>query len=138
MDIFALITLIAASFTGATMGSFLFMSLLYNSLLKNKKNINDPLFIYRRLYRLNFALSLLAAICAALVNNRSASLMLVILAASFVFNHAHIIKGLMNSCDAQFNLVHHGQFQALSRIQNVMHLLQFAGAAYAIYLLSIF
>jgi len=137
MDIYNLFSLIAASFTGATMGSFLLITLLYKTHLKNKKNINDSLFIYRRLYRLNSVFCLLAGISAALIKNHSASLMLAILAASYVFTHSHILKGLLKTCNEQIEIVNQSTFQSLSRLQNLLHIGQFLGAGYAIYLLAI-
>lgn len=137
MDLFILFTLIAATFTGATMGSFLLITLLYPALLKKQSNLNNSLYIYRRLYRLNSVLCLAAGLCAALVNNQRAALMLAILAASYVFNHAHILKGLIKSCNTEYQLVNQSAFRSLQSLQNIMHLAQFLGAGYAIYLLSI-
>lgn len=137
MDLYNLFTLVAAGFAGATMGSFLLVTLLYTTFLKQTQNINNNLFIYRRLYRLNFALCLLAGICAALIKNQPAALMLVIIAASYVFNHAHIIRGILKCCNEQYQLVNTRNYRALSNLQNLMHLAQFSGSGYAIYLLSI-
>ena len=137
MDLFALFTLFAAGFTGATMGSFLLITLLYSVLLKHPKNLNNTLYIYRRLYRLNSTLCLIAGICAALVNNQKAALMLAILAASYVFNHAHILKGLIKTCNEQYQVINFSTYRSLNSLQNLMHLAQFFGAGYAIYLLSI-
>ena len=137
MDVFKLFNLIAASFTGATMGSYLLVILLYSALLKHPSNLTDSLYIYRRLYRLNSVLCLLAGICAALVNNQPAALMLAILAASYVFNHAHILKGLIKACDENFCIVNTTNYRTLSGLQNLLHFFQFVGAAYVIYLLAI-
>ena len=137
MDPFKLFGLISATFTGATMGSYLLVILLYNALLKHPTNLTDSLYIYRRLYRLNSVFCLLGGVCAALVNNRPAALMLAILAASYVFNHAHIIKGLIKSCDENFCIVNTSNYRALSSLQNVLHFFQFVGAAYVIYLLAV-
>ncbi|VAW56374.1 hypothetical protein MNBD_GAMMA07-573 [hydrothermal vent metagenome] len=136
MDLYNLFTLIAATFTGASMGSFLFVTLLYKTHLKNKKNINNSLFIYRRLYRLNSVMCLSAGVTAALVKNQSAALMLAILAASYVFNHSHILKGLVKTCNENFDIVNLSTFQSLSRLQNILHVCQLCGAGYAIYLLA--
>ena len=137
MDPFKLFALISATFTGATMGSYLLVILLYNALLKHPTNLTDSLYIYRRLYRLNSVFCLLGGVCAALVNNRPAALMLAILAASYVFNHAHIIKGLIKSCDENFCIVNQSNYRALSSLQNLLHFFQFVGAAYVIYLLAV-
>ncbi|VAW70270.1 hypothetical protein MNBD_GAMMA09-1608 [hydrothermal vent metagenome] len=137
MDLFNLFSLIAAAFSGATMGSFLLVTLLYSALLKQTRNLNNNLFIYRRLYRLNTALSLLGGVCAALTNNRSAAFMLAIIAASYVFNHAHILKGLTKTCNENYQVVNFNNYRALSSLQNLMHLGQFTAAGYVIYLLAI-
>ena len=137
MDPFKLFALISATFAGATMGSYLLVILLYNALLKNPTNLTDSLYIYRRLYRLNSVFCLLGGVCAALINNRPAAFMLAILAASYVFNHAHIIKGLIKACDENFCIVNTRNYHALSRLQNLLHFFQFVGAAYVIYLLAI-
>jgi len=119
------------------MGSYLLVILLYNALLKNPTNLTDSLYIYRRLYRLNSVFCLLGGVCAALINNRPAAFMLAILAASYVFNHAHIIKGLIKACDENFCIANMRNYRALSRLQNLLHFFQFVGAAYVIYLLAI-
>ena len=137
MDLFLLFNLFAAGFAGATMGSFLLTTLLYNALLKKPKNLNDSLYIYRRLYRLNTVLCLLAGVCAALTNNISAAFMLAILSVSYVFNHAHILKGIRKACNKDYQVQNPGNYRSLSSLQNLMHLAQFSGAAYAIYLLAI-
>ena len=137
MDYFYLFSLISATFTGATMGSFLLVTLLYSALLKNQKNLTDSIYIYRRLYRLNSVLCLLGGICAALTNNAVPAAMLAILAASYVFNHAHLLKGIIKSCDEHYQLVKLNTYRSLSNIQNLMHVAQFFGAGYVIYLLAI-
>ena len=137
MDLYNLFILFAASFSGATMGSLLLVTLLYKTHLKNKKNINNSLFIYRRLYRLNSVFCLLAGISAALIKNHSAALMLAILAASYVFTHSHILKGLLKTCNEQVDIINQSAFQSLSRLQNLLHVSQLLGAGYAIYLLAL-
>ena len=136
MDLFYLFNLIAAGFAGATMGSFLLITLLYNALLKNPQNLSDNIYIYRRLYRLNTVLCLLGGLSAALTNNQSAAFMLAILAVSYVFNHAHILRGIIKSCDETFQLQNTANYRSLHALQNLMHFAQFAGAGYAIYLLA--
>ncbi|HED35679.1 MAG TPA: hypothetical protein ENJ08_15910 [Gammaproteobacteria bacterium] len=137
MDLFNLFTLIAAGFSGATMGSFLLVTLLYNALLKQTDNITNNLYIYRRLYRLNTVLCILGGICAALTNNRPAALMLAILGASYVFNHAHILKGLVKTCNEKYQVSNTRNYRSLSSLQNLMHLGQFFAAGYSIYLLAL-
>ncbi|VAW57943.1 hypothetical protein MNBD_GAMMA11-1434 [hydrothermal vent metagenome] len=137
MDLFILFSLVAAGFSGATMGSFLLVTLLYNALLKQTDNLNNSLYIYRRLYRLNTVLCLLGGVCGALTNNKPAALMLAILAASYVFNHAHILKGLIKSCNENFQVANMRNYRSLRSLQNLMHLGQFFAAGYAIYLLAL-
>jgi hypothetical protein len=137
MDLFKLFTLISAASAGATMGSYLLVVLLYNALLRQPKNLTDSLYIYRRLYRLNSLLCLFGGVSAALLNNRPAAFMLAILAASYIFNHAHILKGLSRACDARLFIVNTRNYRSLSTLQNLMHFFQFVGAAYVIYLLAI-
>ncbi len=137
MDLNHFVSLIAAAFTGASMGSFLLITLLYNLLLKNPKNLINSLTIYRRLYRLNTVLCLIAGICAALIKNQTAAVLLAILAASYVFNHSHILKGILKSCNEQFQVVNQRAYRSLSSLQNLLHLSQFAGAGYTVYLLAL-
>lgn len=137
MDIYNLFTLVAATFTGASMGSFLLITLLYNTHLKNQKNINNSQYIYRRFYRLNFILCLLAGLCSALIKDHTATLMLIILSVSYIFNHAHILKGQLKACNEQFEVINNRKYQSFSHLQNLLHLCQFTGAGYAVYLLAL-
>ncbi len=136
MDLFILFSLISAGFIGATLGSFLLISLLHSALLKNTRKLNDNIYIYKRLYRLNSILCLLGGVCAALVNNQQAALMMAILAVSYVFNHAHILKGIISSCNESYELVDADRYRSLSALQNLMHLAQIIGAGYSLFLLA--
>ena len=136
MDIFFLFTLIAAALTGASMGSFLLVTLLYKILLKSPDNLLNNLAIYRRLYRLNTALCLLAGVSAALLKNQTASLLLAILAASYVFSHSHVLKAIVKSCNTQYQVANQRAYMAWTRLQNLIHICQFSGAGYAIYILA--
>jgi hypothetical protein len=137
MELYHFVALIAAAFTGASMGSFLLVTLLYNVLLKSPENLIDSLTIYRRLYRLNSVLCLLAGICAALIKNHSAAILLTILTASYIFNHAHILKGIIKACNEQYQVANQRAYRSLNSLQNLLHLSQFCGAGYAIYLLAL-
>jgi len=137
MDLYYLFSHIAAGFSGAAMGSFLLITLLYRALLKQPKNLNNSIYIYRRLYRLNTVLCLLAGLCAALTNNQSAAFLLAILSVSYVFNHAHILKGLTRACNSELQIQNMANYRSLSNLQNLLHLAQFTGLAYAIYLLAL-
>ena len=65
MDLFILFSLITAGFTGASMGSFLLLTLIYPSILKGLQKTPKQLDIYRRFYRLNIVLCLSAGLLAA-------------------------------------------------------------------------
>ena len=136
MDLYALFTLISATFTGATLGSFLLTSLLYPALLKHPTNLTDSLYIYRRLYRLNGVLCLLAGVCAALIKNQQAALLLAIIAMSYVFNQAHILRGMQKACDENYQLINLQAYRSIHNLQNLIHLLQFIAPGYALYLLA--
>lgn len=137
MDIYFFVTLLAVAFSGASMGSFLLVTLLYNILLKAPENLIDSFTIYRRLYRLNSALCLMAGICAALVKNQIAAFLLIIITVSYIFNHSHILNAMLKTCNQQYQVVNKQAYRSLTSLQNLLHLCQFGGAAYAIYLLAI-
>jgi len=137
VDLFALFSLLAAAAAGASIGSHLLLSLLYNPLFKQAHSFSQSLLTLRRLYRLNTVLCLFAGICAALVNNRSAAFMLAILAVSYVFAHTHLLKALLTNCDTEYVIRKPTAFRTLRNLQNAVHLLQISGAGYAIYLLAL-
>ena len=137
MDLFTLFSLAAAAAAGASIGSHLLLSLLYNPLFKQAHSFSQNLTTLRRLYRLNSVLCLFAGACAALVNSRAAAFMLAILAVSYVFTHTHLLKALLANCDSEYMVRKPDAFRTLHNLQNVVHLLQISGAAYAIYLLAV-
>jgi hypothetical protein len=137
MDIYFFFTLLSVAFTGASMGSFLLVTLLYNILLKAPHNLIDSFTIYRRLYRLNSVLCLLAGICAALIKNQTAAFLLTIITVSYIFNHSHILKGMLKTCNQQYQVVNQQAYRSLLGLQNLLHLGQFCGAGYVIYLLAL-
>jgi len=137
MDIYFFFTLLAVAFAGASMGSFLLVTLLYNLLLKAPANLIDSFTIYRRLYRLNSVLCLLGGICAALIKNQSAAFLLTIITVSYIFNHSHILKGMLKTCNQQYQVVNHQAYRSLVSLQNLLHVCQFCGAGYVIYLLAL-
>jgi hypothetical protein len=137
MDLFALFSLLAAAAAGATIGSHLLLSLLYNPLFKQAQNFLQYLVTLRRLYRLNTVLCLLAGTCAALVNNRAAAFLLAILAVSYVFTHTHLLKALLANCDAAYVVRKPTAFRTARNLQNAVHLLQISGAIYGVYLLAL-
>lgn len=137
MDLFALFSLLAAAAAGATIGSHLLLSLLYNPLFKQAQNFHQYLVTLRRLYRLNTVLCLFAGTCAALVNNRAAAFLLAILAVSYVFTHTHLLKALLANCDTAYVVRKPGAFHRARNLQNAVHLLQIVGAIYGVYLLAL-
>ncbi len=137
MDLFALFSLLAATAAGASIGSHLFLSLLYVPLFKQADSFSQQLIALRRLYRLNTVLCLFAGTCAALVNNRAAAFMLAILAVSYVFTHTHLLKALLANCDAAYMVRKPTAFRTVRNLQNAVHLLQISGAIYAVYLLAL-
>jgi hypothetical protein len=137
MDLFALFNLLAAAAAGASIGSHLLLSLLYNPLFKQARDFSQNLITLRRLYRLNTVLCLFAGTCAAMVNNRAAAFMLAILAVSYVFTHTHLLKAQLANCDAEYVVRKPTGFRTVRNLQNAMHLLQISGAIYAIYLLAL-
>lgn len=137
MDLFTLFSLLAATGAGASIGSHLLLSLLYNPLFKEANSFSQSLVTLRRLYRLNTVLCLFAGTCAALVNNRAAAFMLAILAVSYVFTHTHLLKALLANCDTEHQIRNPAAFRTLHKLQNAVHLLQISGAIYAVYLLAL-
>ena len=137
MDLFSLFSLISAGFAGASMGSFLLLTLLYESLLKGQKKTLKQVEIYRRFYRLNIILCLTGGLLAALIKNQQAALVLAILAASYVFCNMHILKGIIShSADNEIE-INTRALNALYLAQNFIHVSQFIAAAWAIYLLNL-
>jgi len=137
MDIYYLVNLIAIAFSGASMGSFLLLTLLYPVLLKSPENLFESFTIYRRFYRLNSTLCLLAGICAALVNNQSAAFLLTIITVSYIFTHSHLLNGILKTCNQQYQVAKPSAYGSLTLLQNLLHVCQFTGTGYAIYLLAI-
>jgi len=127
-----ILTLIAAALAGSLIGNLLFISLLYKTIIQASLNDDQRFYTYQRLYRLNTAMPLIAGVLAALINNQQAALMFTILAASNVFARMHLLQNiykLQNQGEQQ------QQLRGLQSLQNLVHILQIAGAAYGIFLL---
>lgn len=135
MYLHALLTLIATALTGATMGSFLLLTVLHRPLISIQLNTEQTVFLYRRFYRLNIALCLLAGLISALIENRQAALLLSILAISYIFTNMHILNAIfkhsVDLTDTQNTKVLH----SLKILQNIIHFCQFTGAGWAVYYL---
>jgi hypothetical protein len=137
MDLYALFSFISAAFSGALMGSFLLITVIYKPLFSEHLNDDQRLFFYRRFYRLNIALSLLGGVCAALIKNQQAAIVLAIIAVSYVFTNMHIIKGITTHLENPNSSENQRALKSLHIAQNLTHVLQFIGAGYVIYLLNL-
>ena len=137
MHLYSLLTLITAAFAGSVMGSSLLLSLLYKPLISKQLNDEQKLFLYRRFYRLNIALCLSGGLVAALIKYQQAALLLAILAASYIFCTAHIIRGItLHLCTKQ-KPESQRALRSLTLLQNLIHLMQFIAAAYVIHMLNV-
>lgn len=135
MYIHALFTLIAASLTGSTMGSFLLLTVLYRPLISSQLNDEQRFFLFRRFYRLNIALCLIAGIIAALIKNQQAALVLAILAASYIFTNMHVLNGIIKHSEDTSSTENRKALRSLKILQNLIHFSQFIGAGWAVYYL---
>jgi len=136
MLLYNLITLISSACAGATMGSFLLLTVIHKPVLGNQLKAAPLSRIYARFYRLNGALCLIGGLLAALVNNRQAALLFAIIAVSYVFNNMHLLKGINARLQGDTGSRQQGTLDNLYLLQNSMHFLQFLGSAWAIYLLN--
>jgi len=137
MHLYSLLTLITAAFAGSVMGSFLLLTLLYKPLIAKQLNDEQKIFIYRRFYRLNIALCLSGGLVAALIKYQQAALLLAILAASYVFCTAHILRGITIHLCTKHKSESQRALTSLNLLQNLTHIMQFIAAAYVIYILNI-
>ena len=135
MYLHAMLTLIATALTGATMGSFLLMTVLHRPLISTQLNDDQKAFLYRRFYRLNIALCLLAGIIAALIKNQQAALALTILAISYIFTNMHVLNGIVKLNLDISSAENKRALKSLKLIQNLIHVCQFIGAGWGVYYL---
>ena len=135
MYIHALLTLVATALTGATMGSFLLLTILHADLIRTQLNDQQRFFFYRRFYRLNIALCLLAGLMAAIIQNRQAALTLIILAISYIFTNMHLLNGIIRHSQPKPSPESKRALHSLKLAQNLVHFLQFTGSGWAIYYL---
>lgn len=135
MYLHALLTLIATALTGATMGSFLLLTVLQRSLISSQLSNEQRSLLYRRFYRLNIALCLLAGTVAALIQNQQAALTLTVLAISYIFTNMHILNGIIKNSQDKPNAESRRILQSLNLLQNIIHFCQFLGAGWAVYYL---
>ena len=117
------------------MGSFLLITVIYKPVFTAYLDPQQRLVIYSRFYRLNTVLCLSGGVTAALVKYPQASLLMGILAASYVFANMHLIKGLRNNLAS--NSTESGQtVRSLTLVQNLLHFGQFIAAAWVVYYLN--
>jgi len=129
------ITLIISAFAGSLMGSYLYLTVLYRPLIKDKFNLQQQLILYRRFYRLNSVLSLIGGLMAALIHNQQAAFILAILAISYIFANMHILKGLSHPFTDSTHLERERLLRSLKLLQNIVHFSQFIGAGIVVYYL---
>jgi hypothetical protein len=135
MYLYATLTLIATALTGATMGSFLLLTIIHNPLIAFELTNDQKNFLYRRFYRLNIALCLCAGIIAALITNQQAALVLTVLAISYIFANMHVLNGIIKlNCDPA-SAENKRALTSLKFLQNLIHVGQFIGAGWGVYYL---
>lgn len=135
MNLDALLSLISAALAGSTMGSFLLLTVIYKPVFTRFLDLQQRLLIYSRFYRLNTVLCLLGGITAALVKYPQASLLMGILATSYVFASMYIVKGLAGSMVANDSQSRQ-TVTSLTLVQNLLHFGQFVAAAWVVYYLN--
>lgn len=136
MHLFNLLTLISSACAGAAMGSFLLLTVIHKPVLSKQLDAASLSTIHARFYRLNGVLCLLGGLLAALINNQQAALLFAIIAVSYVFNNMHLLKGIRLQLGRRDTGRQQGQLRNLYLLQNLMHLLQFVGSGWAIYMLN--
>jgi len=136
MHLYNLLSLISSACAGATMGSFLLLTVIHKPVLSNQLKAVSLSRIYARFYRLNGALCLVGGLMAALLNNRQAALLFAIIAVSYVFNNMHLLKGINAQLQGDTGSRQQGNLGSLYLLQNSMHFLQFLGSAWVVYLLN--
>jgi len=127
--------MIAAVFAGIPLGSYLFLTLLHRPVMLRLLDEAQRLLVYRRMYRLNTVFCILAGLVAALLKNNQSALMFSVLAASYVFANAHLLKHLQQLCFEVKNDDTTSLIWKLKLAQNGLHFLQFSGVIYAVYYL---
>lgn len=129
------LTLITAALSGSLMGSFLLLTVIYNPLLSRQLNLSQQVSIYRRFYRLNAALSLMAGTLAALLKYQQSAFLLAIIAISYVFANMHLLKAIQYHFSQPSNEASERLKTPLKLAQNLLHTAQFMAAGGAVYFL---
>ena len=129
------LTLITAALSGSLMGSFLLLTVIYKPLFSKQLSLAQQIDVYRKFYRLNAALSLIAGTLAALLKYQQSAFLLAIIAISYVFANMHLLKAI------QYHFSQPGNTQSerlkipLKLSQNLLHALQFMAAGVVVYFL---
>lgn len=128
------LTLITAALSGAMMGSLLLLTLIYKPFFKQLK-LAQQISIYKRFYRLNLGLCLLAGILAALLKYQQSAFLLAIIGVSYVFANMHLLKAIQFHFSQQ-NRPESDRLKPFLRLaQNLLHSAQFLATALVIYFL---
>ncbi|MDH5765243.1 MAG: hypothetical protein OEZ38_04435 [Gammaproteobacteria bacterium] len=129
------LTLITAALAGTLMGSFLLLTVIYKPLFSRQLNHSQQLFVYRRFYRLNLSLSLVAGTLAALLKYQQSAFLLVIIGVSYVFASMHLLKAIQAHTHRLPDPESDRLLSLLTLGQNLLHGAQFIAAGYAVYYL---
>jgi len=129
------LTLITAALAGTLMGSFLLLTVIYKPLFSRQLNLAQQIGIYRRFYRLNAALSLMAGTLAALLKYQQSAFLLAIIAISSVFANMHLLKAIQHHFSQVNNTESERLKTPLKIAQNSLHALQFMAAGVVVYFL---
>ena len=129
------LTLITATLAGSLMGSFLLLTVIYKPLFSKQLSLIQQIDVYRRFYRLNAALSLMAGTLAALLKYQQSAFLLAIIAISYVFANMHLLKAIQHHFSQVNNTESERLKTPLKIAQNSLHALQFMAAGVVVYFL---
>ena len=130
-----ILTLITATLAGSLMGSFLLLTVIYKPLFSKQLSLTQQIDVYRRFYRLNAALSLMAGTLAALLKYQQSAFLLTIIAISYVFANMHLLKAIQHHF-SQLNNAESDRLKIpLKLAQNLLHAMQFMAAGVVVYFL---
>ena len=129
------LTLITAALTGTLMGSFLLLTVIYKPLFSRQLSLSQQIDVYRRYYRLNAALSLMAGTLAALLKYQQSAFLLAIIAISYVFANMHLLKAIQHHFSQINDEASERLKLPLKLTQNLLHTLQFMAAGVVVYFL---
>ncbi|MDH5471751.1 MAG: hypothetical protein OEY61_02760 [Gammaproteobacteria bacterium] len=129
------LTLITAGLTGTLMGSLLLLTVIYKPLFTQQLNLSQQIDIYRKFYRLNASLSLMAGTLAALLKYQQSAFLLAIIAVSYIFANMHLLKAIQHHFKQSHEPESARLIRPLKLSQNLLHAAQFIAAGYVIYYL---